>query len=472
MKRKKKYITGIKYLTIILLLAYFFLPANAAANSGDPVSDAKKGIVEIYSGFTDQEGAFHRMKYGSGFLVCNDEKGTVIVTNHSILESSRQEKEEYCAANGIAMENEQMMDVVRIVVRDDVTVEAAVVADSEEWNFSILSAGQVVGEKVPLELGDNSRLMVGDVVYALGYPDNPENLGFTAADAEIYQGNIQDKEAGQAGKSYLQHSARVSEGNAGGPLLDADGYVVGINCKEYSKAGSGRQFSIPVNAVSEVLDNFGIGYDSREEDELARNRKWHIITYILAGLILLLAGWLIAILVLNRRDKAKSETGEKEAKEKEPVQEISEEFYVSGNIEIQEQDETVVLPVSQDKKMIKSSGGFLRRTTDLKIIQIRTGRTVVMDKPEFMIGKSRELADFPVMENSAVSRRHAIICWREDEYFICDLGSSNGTYLQGERLSEGNPVKLKDGELVMLADEEFQLKIGKAQARREEGNEI
>lgn len=95
-----------------------------------------------------------------------------------------------------------------------------------------------------------------------------------------------------------------------------------------------------------------------------------------------------------------------------------------------------------------------------------------MDKPEFMIGKSRELADFPVMENSAVSRRHAIICWREDEYFICDLGSSNGTYLQGERLSEGNPVKLKDGELVMLADEEFQLKIGKAQARREEGNEI
>lgn len=458
---------------MILLLAYLSLTINATASAEEPVSDARKGIVEVYSGFSDQEGTFYRMKHGSGFLICNDEKGTFIVTNHTILKNSREEKEEYCSANGIAMENEQMPDVARIVVRDDVTVEAAVVTESEEWDFSILSVGQAVGEKIPLKLGDSGQLMVGDAVYALGYPDNTENLGFTAADAEICQGVIQDKDAGQSGKSYLQHSARVSEGNMGGPLLDADGYVVGINCKEHSDAVSARNFSIPVSAVLDVLDNFGIEYQSREEDELTEHRKLQTVTCLLGGLIVLLSVWLISILVLNRRDKAKSITGEKNTKEKELVPVISKEPHAAGNAVTQEQDKTVELPVSRDNKnkMPKGSGGFLQRTTDLKMIRIGTGETVIMDKKEYIIGKSPEQADFPVLDNRAVSRRHACFSWEEDEYFICDLGSSNGTYLQGERLLEGNPVKLRDGDLVMLADEKFQIRIGRALPRGKEDEE-
>lgn len=456
---------------MILLLAYLSLPINVAVSAEEPVSDASKGIVEVYSGFSDQEGTFYRMKHGSGFLICNDEKGTFIVTNHTILKNSREEKEEYCSANGIAMENEQMPDVARIVVRDDVTVEAAVVTESEEWDFSILSVGQAVGEKIPLKLGDSGQLMVGDAVYAMGYPDNTENLGFTAADAEICQGVIQDKDAWQSGKSYLQHSARVSEGNMGGPLLDADGYVVGINCKEHSDAVSARNFSIPVNAVLDVLDNFGIIYQSREEDELTEHRKLQTITYLLGGVIVLLAVWLIFILILNRRYKANIKAEVKETEEKDVMPVISKEPHAAGNAVTQERDKTVVLPVSQDKKMPKGSGGFLQRTTDLKMIWVGTGETVIMDKKEYIIGKSPEQTDFTVLDNRAVSRRHACLSWEEDEYFICDLGSSNGTYLQGERLLEGNPVKLRDGDLVMLANEKFEIRIGRALPRGKEDEE-
>ncbi|MBQ7564051.1 MAG: FHA domain-containing protein [Lachnospiraceae bacterium] len=70
-----------------------------------------------------------------------------------------------------------------------------------------------------------------------------------------------------------------------------------------------------------------------------------------------------------------------------------------------------------------------------------------------VIGKSAE-ADI-VIEKRAVSRRHAKILRREGEYYLADLDSTNGTFLNGVRLVGNERAVLKSGDEVRFADEIF-----------------
>lgn len=69
----------------------------------------------------------------------------------------------------------------------------------------------------------------------------------------------------------------------------------------------------------------------------------------------------------------------------------------------------------------------------------------------------RSAASHVVLENSHLSRQHAIIQFQgEDEFWIVDLGSSNGTYVNGRRLSR--PRALKNGDLIDLAGSQIEFR--------------
>jgi pSer/pThr/pTyr-binding forkhead associated (FHA) protein len=75
-----------------------------------------------------------------------------------------------------------------------------------------------------------------------------------------------------------------------------------------------------------------------------------------------------------------------------------------------------------------------------------------------------------VIEDTRVSRRHALIHRQgEDEYWLVDFGSSNGTYLNGKRIAQ--PVRLRDGDRVQMGPDEFVFRQpgGTAQSKRTAG---
>lgn len=61
--------------------------------------------------------------------------------------------------------------------------------------------------------------------------------------------------------------------------------------------------------------------------------------------------------------------------------------------------------------------------------------------------------DFELQGNSAISRKHAMIIQDKRNYYIEDLGSANGTFVNGEELEEGKRKLLKSEDKIMLADE-------------------
>lgn len=74
--------------------------------------------------------------------------------------------------------------------------------------------------------------------------------------------------------------------------------------------------------------------------------------------------------------------------------------------------------------------------------------------PSLIIGKSRKDVDYCI-DQSVISRRHAKITKKNDRYYIEDMASTNGTYLNEKRLKSGIFYEMREGDRIRLADVEY-----------------
>jgi len=84
----------------------------------------------------------------------------------------------------------------------------------------------------------------------------------------------------------------------------------------------------------------------------------------------------------------------------------------------------------------------------------QVGRTVVLVGRTVTIGRS-VASDLP-LQDDAVSRRHCRIYWAGGSYMLEDLGSSNGTYLNGTRVDR---APLRDGDFIQAGDQVLEFAI-------------
>ena len=75
---------------------------------------------------------------------------------------------------------------------------------------------------------------------------------------------------------------------------------------------------------------------------------------------------------------------------------------------------------------------------------------------DVIVGGNSDAVEMPI-SNKYVSRRHFQVRQETDVYYISDLDSTNGTYLNGERLEPGKEHILRDEDIVTLADEQVVL---------------
>ena len=89
------------------------------------------------------------------------------------------------------------------------------------------------------------------------------------------------------------------------------------------------------------------------------------------------------------------------------------------------------------------------------LVQKSNGRHIQINKNSFVLGKSSDGTDFQVKGNDTISRTHCKILRRGSEFFVEDLGSLNGTFIDGEQAVEGDQVQIHDGQELMMSDERF-----------------
>ncbi|HEX4589183.1 MAG TPA: trypsin-like peptidase domain-containing protein [Gemmataceae bacterium] len=170
---------------------------------------------------------------GSGVLIAADDgRGALVITNNHVV-------------TGAAIGQ------ISVNLSDGRLLRPTQVLADPETDVALL---RVDGAGLPLApLGDSDRARVGQWVLAVGSP-----FGLNQS---VTHGIISARERGSVSlgttiriKDFLQTDAAINPGSSGGPLVNLDGEVIGINTAIASQSGSnsGVAFSIPINLVRRV----------------------------------------------------------------------------------------------------------------------------------------------------------------------------------------------------------------------------
>ena len=139
---------------------------------------------------------------------------------------------------------------IQVTLNDGRTVAGKIVGSDPETDLAVVRIS--TPGLTPITFGRSEQLRVGDVVLAIG---DPFSVGQTVTMGIV---SAIGREIGSANPfgSFIQTDAAINPGNSGGALVDANGYLVGINTLIYSRSGGyqGIGFAIPVGLAKKVME--------------------------------------------------------------------------------------------------------------------------------------------------------------------------------------------------------------------------
>ena len=104
----------------------------------------------------------------------------------------------------------------------------------------------------PLALGDSDKLRVGEWVMAIGDPLNFDKTVTVGVVSAKDRSGLTADPGTRSFESYIQTDAAINFGNSGGPLLNVNGEVVGINTAIFRPAQN-IGFAVPINTLKTIL---------------------------------------------------------------------------------------------------------------------------------------------------------------------------------------------------------------------------
>jgi S1-C subfamily serine protease len=203
-------------------------PAGRFAKVAAAIADS---VVTIQS-VSDQEGM-----QGSGFVI--DGRGYIVTNNHVISEAA----------------NNPSQFKTTVVFNDGKEVPAHLVGRDPKTDLAVIKVDNVNNLSVA-KLGDSDKVRVGDEVLAAGAPLGLRSTVTAGIVSALHRpiplsGEGSDTDTVIDG---IQTDASINHGNSGGPLIDMDSQVIGIDTagKSLSDSASGLGFAIPVNEAKSV----------------------------------------------------------------------------------------------------------------------------------------------------------------------------------------------------------------------------
>ncbi|WP_172125469.1 MULTISPECIES: trypsin-like peptidase domain-containing protein [unclassified Devosia] len=169
----------------------------AAAPGGEPPAAELPQSGEIEEDFHEEFTAV-----GSGVVI--DDQGTILTNLHVVRAAKR----------------------LRVSFFDGTEADATIIGARPELDLAIIRPSVLPDDLLPATLGSSSSLRPGDDVVAVGFPFG---IG-PSASAGVVSGllRVLEREGESTMRNLIQFDAAANPGNSGGPLVNADGEVVGI----------------------------------------------------------------------------------------------------------------------------------------------------------------------------------------------------------------------------------------------------
>lgn len=113
-----------------------------------------------------------------------------------------------------------------------------------------------------------------------------------------------------------------------------------------------------------------------------------------------------------------------------------------------------------DNHYCENCGAFLdaQKTLEIRLKDEEHALEFLISSTPYIIGASRTRVNGNI-KSRAVSRCHAKVTSSGEEFYIADLNSTNGTYVDDRKIPSGELVKLEDGMRVRIADYTFMVSL-------------
>jgi serine protease Do len=163
---------------------------------------------------------------GSGIII--DNQGHIVTNNHVVE-----------GANNIT-----------VILSDGKELNATLVGTDSQTDLAVIKVDQ---KNLPAaELGDSSKVEVGELAVAIGSPMGTEYAG--SVTAGIVSGLNRRVSVGDNSIKLIQTDAAINPGNSGGALVNSEGKVIGINTVKFAQTTvEGMGFAIPINEAKPII---------------------------------------------------------------------------------------------------------------------------------------------------------------------------------------------------------------------------
>ena len=264
----------------------------------------------------------------------------------------------------------------------------------------------------------------GTDVYALGFPGVVEassverfgGVNLTATNGMISR-FAQLSWAGNT--NIIFHTATISFGNSGGPLVTKDGAVIGINTYGIGEHNIDYSCAIYIDYAMEGLDELGIAYT-------VYSKTWMIVAGVAAGVAVIAA---VVVIVILRKKKAEEEERKRQKK-------------IKADLEIQKEKERIAKEAAEKLRIQNLLNKYKLVSAD--------GKYYSLSYPVTVIGRDMSCqVRFP-MDTKGVSHRHCQLSFQGEALILTDLSSTYGTFIHEKQVPANTPIKLHTGSYFCL----------------------
>ncbi|WP_205510849.1 Do family serine endopeptidase [Longitalea arenae] len=196
----------------------------------NPFGDLFPDLDDFFGG--DKYRSIPQMASGSGAIISED---GYIVTNNHVVDGA---------------------DDITVTLTNKKSFKAKMIASDPSSDLAVI---KIEAKNLPFLLyGNSDDLKVGQWVLAVGYPltlETTVTAGIISAKGRTLEINRRQSDAPV--ESFIQTDAAVNPGNSGGPLINTEGKLIGINSAIASPTGAyaGYSFTIPVNMVKKIVSD-------------------------------------------------------------------------------------------------------------------------------------------------------------------------------------------------------------------------